>query len=171
MCAPTSFLPLLTSPRSPSAAWAIKIKARRRKRRGTESESADSLWPRCLLPQVRGRVGCQVEMRSHTVCSPATGLWLCTRPLAEIVAHTHMHMQARAGTGSRQGCSHSAQEKRKPDRMKLRYRAVRRFANRRTSWRQAGRPAFQTHVASTLIKEKNNNGDAIQTVSAAATND
>lgn len=66
----------------------------------------------------------------------------------------HMHIQARAGTGSRQGCSHSAQEKRKPDRMKLRYRAVRRFANRRTSWRQAGRPAFQTHVASTLIKEK-----------------
>lgn len=45
-----------------------------------------------------------------------------------------MHIQARAGTGSRQGCSHSAQEKRKPDRMKLRYRAVRRFANRRTSW-------------------------------------
>lgn len=40
--------------------------------------------------------------------------------------HMHMHIQARAGTGSLQGCSHSAQGKRKPDRMKLRYRAVRR---------------------------------------------
>lgn len=43
LCAlPRSFFPLPPSPRSPSAARAIKIKARRRKWRGTESQSADS---------------------------------------------------------------------------------------------------------------------------------
>lgn len=61
------------------------------------SRHSVKVWPRCLLPQVGRRVGCQVEMRSHTVCSPATGLWLCPRALAEEVTHTHTHTYT--GTG------------------------------------------------------------------------
>lgn len=87
------------------------------------SRQSVKVCPRCLLPQVGRGVGCQVEMRSHTVCSPAIGLWLCPRALADEVthSHTHIHTQAQAGAGRFQECSHSAQGKRKPDRMKLRF--------------------------------------------------
>lgn len=68
-----------------------------------------------------GQVGCQVEMRSHMVYSPATGPWLYL--MTQWDPHIHTHILA--GTGILQECSHSAEGRRKSVRMKLHYRAMR----------------------------------------------